>query len=68
MANVVRETADAVYQTIRRLKPKERDAVFVRLMEDRRFREDLLDIVTIEQRRKEPGRPLREYLATRKTK
>ena len=68
MINVARETADTVYNTIRRLKPKERDAVFVRLLEDRRFREDLLDIATIEQRRKEPGRPLREYLAARKPK
>lgn len=68
MANVVRETADTVYKTIRRLKPKDRDAVFERLLEDRQFREDLLDLATIEQRRKEPSRPLREYLATRKTK
>ena len=68
MANVVRETANTVYRTIRRLKPKERDAVFVRLLEDRRFREDLLDLATIEHRRNEPGRPLRTYLAARKTK
>jgi hypothetical protein len=68
MANVVRETADTVYKTIRRLKPKERDAFFVRLLEDRKFREDLLDIATIEHRRNEHGRPLREYLATRKIK
>lgn len=60
MANVVRETADTVYKTIQRLKPKDQDAVFVRLLEDRRFREDLLDLATIEQRRNEPGRPLRE--------
>lgn len=34
---------------------------------DCEFREDLLDIATIEQRRHEPGRPLREYLADRET-
>lgn len=68
MTNMVRETADTVYKTIRKLKPKERDAVFVRLLEDQRFREDLLDLATIEQRRHEPGRPLREYLTERKTK
>lgn len=68
MADVVRETADTVYKTIRRLKPKERDAVFVRLLKDRRFREDLLDLATLEQRRHEPGRPLREYLAGRRAK
>ena len=68
MINVVRETADTVYKTIRRMKPKDRDAVFVRLLEDQRFREDLLDLATIEHRRREPARPLRQYLAERKHK
>ena len=68
MANVVRETAETVYSKIRRLKPRDRDAVFTRLLEDRRFREDLLDLATIAQRHNEPGRPLRQYLAERKTK
>ena len=68
MASVVRETADTVYKTIRRLTPKQRGAVFARLLDDRRLREDLLDIATIEQRRHAPGRPLRAYLAERKSK
>ena len=68
MANVVRETADTVYATIRRLKKSEREAVIERLLQDRQFREDLLDIATIEQRRRQPGRPLRDYLASRKAK
>jgi hypothetical protein len=68
MANVVRETADTVYATIRRLKKSEREAVIERLLQDRQFREDLLDIATIEQRRGEGGRPLRDYLASRKGK
>lgn len=66
MANVVRETADTVYATFRRLKPKEREAVIERLLRDRQFREDLLDIATIEHRRGEPGRSLRDYLSARK--
>jgi len=32
------------------------------LLHDREFREDLLDVATVEQRRHEPGRPLRDYL------
>ena len=68
MANVVRETADTVYATFRSLKKTEREAVVERLLQDQQFREDLLDIATIEQRRDEPGRPLREYLASRKAK
>ncbi len=59
MAKVVRETADTVYATFRKLRPKQREAVIERLLQDRQFREDLLDIATIEQRRGEPGRPLR---------
>ena len=68
MANVVRETADTVYATFRSLKKNEREAVIERLLQDRHFREDLLDIATIEQRRGGPGRPLREYLASSKAK
>jgi hypothetical protein len=66
MAKVVRETADTVYATFRKLKPKQREAVIERLLQDRQFRNDLLDAATIEQRRGEPGRPLRDYLASRK--
>ena len=68
MANSVRETADTVYATFRRLKPTEREAVIAHLLHDREFREDLLDAATIEQRRHEPSRPLRDYLAAQKTK
>ena len=68
MANVVRETADTVYATIRRLKKSEREAVIERLLQDRQFRDDLLDVATIEQRRGQAGQPLREYLASRKAK
>ena len=62
MANTVRETADTVYATFRRLKPTEREAMIEHLLHDREFREDLLDVATVEQRRHEPGRPLRDYL------
>lgn len=68
MANSLRETADSVYATFRRLKPTEREAVIEHLLHDREFREDLLDVATVEQRRHEPGRPLRDYLADLKTK
>ncbi len=52
MANKVRETADTVYSTFRKLKPKEREAVIERLLEDAEFREDLSDIATIQQRKR----------------
>ena len=64
MAKLVRETADTVYATFRSLNRNEREAVIERLLQDQQFREDLLDIATIEQRRAEPGRPLRGYLGS----
>ncbi len=68
MPKEVRETADTVYATFRGLNKDEREAVIERLLQDRQFREDLLDSATIEQRRGGAARPLREYLATRKPK
>ena len=68
MSRIVRETADTVYATFRSLKKNEREAVIERLLQDQQFREDLLDIATIEQRRRSPGRPLRDYLFSRKAK
>ncbi len=68
MTNVVREKAEAVYKTFRRLKPAEREGVVELLLHDPTFREDLLDIATIEHRRHEQGRPLREYLSSRAKK
>jgi len=47
------------------LSTPERRAVVERLLQDRDFREDLIDIALIEERRSEPSRPLREYLAKR---
>jgi hypothetical protein len=52
MANKVRETADAVYSTFRKLRPKEREAVIERLLEDAEFLEDLRDVATIEERKR----------------
>ncbi|HUJ11827.1 MAG TPA: hypothetical protein VL171_17595 [Verrucomicrobiae bacterium] len=68
MADKVRETADTVYCAFRKLKPKEREEVLGRLLQDEEFFEDLRDLALIKQRRREPGRPLRAYLASRKAK
>ncbi len=52
MANKVRETADTVYSTFRKLKPKEREEVVERLLQDAEFLEDLQDIVKIRERKR----------------
>ena len=63
------EATAAVFLTaFRALPKKEREAIVARLLKDREFREDLIDTVIVEQRRKEPSRPLDEYLADRRRK
>jgi hypothetical protein len=46
---------------------QEQQRVVEKLLQDREFVEDLLDIAVIEQRRSEPSRSLEEYLAERKS-
>ena len=58
-------TAEVFWTAFRSLPRAERRAVIEKLLTDRRFREDLIDAAIVEQRRKEPARPLREYLAVR---
>lgn len=45
---------------------KERQSVIERLLRDKEFMEDLIDMAIIEQRRKEPSRPIGDYIAERK--
>jgi len=58
-------TAEVFWTAFRSLPKAKRRAVIDKLLADRRFREDLIDAATVEQRRKEPARPLKEYLAAR---
>lgn len=55
-------TAEAFWTAFRGLSKKEREAVVERLLRDRKFMEDLIDIVILEQRQREPSRSLDEYL------
>lgn len=45
------------------LSQVEQRGVLDRLLRDRTLREDLIDLAHIEERRDQPSRPLREYLA-----
>lgn len=54
----------AVFLTaLRALPKKEREAVLRGIAEDDELREDLLDLALLAERRDEPSRPFREYLA-----
>ena len=48
------------------LPRKERDAVLVRIAQDKDMREDLLDLALIAQRRRESSRPFRQYLGEKR--
>ncbi len=58
-------TADVFVTALKALPKRERDAVLVRIARDKAFARDILDLALIAQRRKEPSRPFREYLAKR---
>jgi len=63
------EATSVVFWTaFRALPKKEREAVVERMLRDKEFMEDLIDIAIIEQRRKEPSRSLDEYLADKRKK
>ena len=61
-------TSEVFLTAFRALPKKEREAVIEKMLREKEFIEDLIDIVIIEQRRKEPSRSLDEYLADRKKK
>lgn len=63
---IAEATAEVFWTAFRALSKKEREAVLEKLLRDREFMEDLVDIVILEQRKKEPSRPLDEYLANRR--
>jgi len=60
------EAMSEVFMTAFKALPKKaREAVLEKMLDDKEFREDLIDAAIIEQRRKEPSRPLDAYLSDR---
>ena len=55
--------AEVFWLAFKGLPKKEQQRIVEKLLQDRGFVEDLLDIAMIEQRQSEPARPLEEYLA-----
>ncbi len=52
-------------KAFRGLTKAQRQVVLDELLRQKAYREDLLDLATIEARRHEPRRPLEDYLAER---
>ena len=59
---------EVFYQAFKGLKRSQKDALIKRLLTDKSFKEDLIDLAIIESRRKEPKRRFRDYLAESKGK
>jgi len=57
--------AEVFWLAFKGLPKKEQQLVVQKLLQDREFVEDLLDIAIIEPWRSESSRPLEEYLADR---
>jgi hypothetical protein len=55
--------AEVFWLAFKGLPKKDQQRIVEKLLQDREFVEDLLDIAIIEQRRSEPSRSLEEYLA-----
>ncbi len=55
-------TAEVFWSAFNVLPVEEKRAVIQRIILDENLRRDLMDLSVIEERRDEPGRPLREYL------
>ena len=58
--------AEGLLTAIRSLPKRDRELILLGLVKDRNLRRDLIDLATIEERRKEPSRPFRKYLKERK--
>lgn len=54
--------AEVFWLAFKGLPRKEQQLIVQKLLQDREFVEDLLDIALIEQRRSEPSRPLEEFM------
>lgn len=63
---VIQAKAEVFWMAFRGLPKKEKQSIIERLLKDKEFMEDLIDIAILRQRREEPSRPLEEYLAERK--
>jgi len=62
----VESRAEVYLMALQSLSKAEKEAVITRLLEDTKLREDILDLVLIQQRQGEPSRPFKDYLAERR--
>ena len=61
----IESKAEIYLMALQSLSKAEKEVVIARLLEDTKLREDILDLALIHERRKEPSRPFKRYLAER---
>ena len=61
-------TVKVFLAAFRGLSKPQRQIFLEELLREKTYREDLLDLATIEARRHEPARPLRQYLGERSSR
>ncbi len=66
MITTAEATAQVFWTAFRAMPKKEREAVIEKLLNEREFGEDLIDVVILRQRKNDSSRSLDEYLADRK--
>jgi hypothetical protein len=57
---------DIYLMALESLSKSQKQEIIKRLLEDPQIREDILDLAIISQRKEEPSRPFREFLAESK--
>ena len=66
--SVNQATAEVFYTTLKELKTREKEDFLKKIKNEKKMREDFIDIALIEHARKERGRPIsaKEYFAKRR--
>lgn len=55
-------TAEVFWTAFKALPKKAQQEVLAKIIQDKRTRQDLMDLALIEERKEEPSRPFRNYL------
>ena len=58
--------ADVFLTALKSLPKDQKDAVIAKITADKEFNQDIQDLMVFEQRKEEPVRPFRDYLAQKK--
>jgi len=61
-------TAEVFWAAFKTMSKEERRAFLERLVAEPKLREDLLDAALIEERKREPTRPLQDVLSSRRSR